>query len=130
MPTDEEFRIAAEFFEGAARNAQAQLDGVDESWLDAVEGGYLSELIGRTVRATIDNVASIAQQLEELKDECERRQRVCSDFDDDIRIYNKKKYEYDGAAKKAAATGLYPGPAPAVPEPAEPWITPTVRVAQ
>lgn len=125
MPTESEYREAAEYFEGAAKNAFQQIAKIDLDWDDLVAGGYLPGLIDRTVSASVSNIRSISSGLDALKSECDRRAGVCHAYDEEIRQFNRDKAEYN---RKVASKDPNPGREPTLSDPPEPWVTPSVGV--
>lgn len=113
-------------YETSARLVREQIASVTEDWCTSVEGGYMAGVLQRVVNATRDNISSVADQLDELRAECERRSGVCEAHDDEIRSYNNRKRWWNKEAEK----GPFPGPAPTKPIPDEPWITASVRIEE
>lgn len=123
MPKAHEYSDGQTFFRDAIRWVLTQCDDVDPDWRAQIVSGdcYIKGLIDRTASASRANIGSIAEQLQTLEEECERRKVVCDAFDDKVRDYNRRKADYDAGPKN--------GPPPPVPRPPATWVEPSVPIA-
>lgn len=132
MPTRSDFDDAAQALRGTlASLATCHRRLRDADRADAIEGGSVAPLVGAALLVAQANVDRIANRVEALAGECDRRAQVCADHAAALARWtvDRERWElamgvYRAALGDPARSVPWPGPAPVRPVAPYAWVAP------